>query len=172
MSGFSNLSGADRRSATALLNSYNRKIARWQREADLLYNRRLSTLGAVNLQDYIGYSDRELAGMTSLQQFRASLDARNNILAEKIQTLGDRADERSRERRASARLTQSVIKKAGGKPAPRKRGRPQKWDGLTEGQLIYFATAYNHGLGAHFRGYGVAEDGKGGYGATHINQWL
>lgn len=153
---FDNLEGAERRSAFALLNGFNRQITSWQRDAD-----ELRGVGSVNLRDYLGFTEYETDEVETVEDFRAMLQARRQLIDERVQAQGERMRERNQLQAARARA------KRQGKA---KRGRP-KQNLLKYGQYVYFAVAFNHGQGAGFRGYDVAEPSPQ-VDYTAIEDWL
>ena len=150
--------GRDRARAQAYLNNYNAKIAAWQRQADALNNHQ-----HVNLRDYIGFSDEELADYTDSEELAIAIDNRVADIEERVSMQRERM--RSRNRQQSTRVAQRARK--AGRPS-RGRGRPSEGL-LTEGQYVYFAVAYNHGMGAGFLGYGASESSR--FDPTPYEDW-
>lgn len=155
---FENLTGTEKRSAVALLNGYNRQIAAWQRDAD-----KLKGVGSVNLRDYIGYTTLETNEYTSLSDFRTSLAARRKSIKDRVVRQQEYMRVRNREESQAARVRRAISGKKSSQ-----RGRPREHL-LKYGQYVYFAVAYNHGMGAFFLGYDVDE--KGDFGPTEIEDW-
>lgn len=120
---FINMPPQDRRRATLKLANWKRSINAWDRQARDLPN--YTQTGGYYLQDYLNYSSDELDAYVSYDQFAQSVDYRRSL-----------AKMRAQEQRNRFRMN-----------------RPGQRMGLKEGQYIYFAVAYNHGLGAEFVGY-------------------
>lgn len=95
------------------------------------------------MQPYLGYTPQDLSEFQSLGQFRASIQARREEIAAKVEAHRQRA----------------AIGKGG-------HGR-----GMTYGQYVWMTTAYNHGQGARFQGY-TAEEIEPSIEMTDIEDWL
>lgn len=98
--------------------------------------------GGVSLLPYLGFSATALAEFSSVDQLRAAINARLYEIDQKVQAMKQRAA-----------------------MSPGGRGR-----GMTYGQYAWMATAYNHGQGAMFMGYG-AEDIEPSVEMTDIEDW-
>lgn len=86
---FVNLAPSERRSAQAILNGYNRRLRKWEREAALLPN--IAYMGGtVDFSRYIGFSDQVLARFTTLQQVRHALDTMKADIQDRIDAQKDR----------------------------------------------------------------------------------
>ena len=152
--------GYARREAQALINNYNRKIAAWQRESETIKNKH-----AINLSDYLGFTDTELAGYTTPDELRFAIYNRLQEIDRRVEAMKTRQN--IRETSARYREDKRNIRKSG--KSGRRRGRP-KSGLLSYGQYVYFAVCYNHGLGAFFMGYGAAEEGSE-WEPTHLRDW-
>lgn len=99
--------------------------------------------GGVSLLPYLGFSTAALAEFSRVDQFRAAINARLYEIDSKVQATRQRAD-----------------------MSPSGHGR-----GMTYGQYVWMATAYNHGQGAMFMGYS-AEEIEPSVEMTDIEDWL
>ena len=163
MSRFANIEYKDeRRAAAALLASYNRQIAQWQRSADRITNSQY-----VDLKTYIGYTERELDEFETLDEFESSLSARRQAIDESVNAERERMTQRSLDEHDRAEKNRSEKNKKRG------RGRPKtRLNLLSYGQYVHFAVAYNHGLGAGFKGYGVGgAEPSPVFAPSHIVYW-
>lgn len=135
---FINLTPRERRSAQAYLNNFNSSIRKWDRQASTLPQN-----GGVLLGPYLGYTDQALAEFTSLSQVVASIQAKRDEIAAKVQ----------QQRQATY------------------MGRGGHGRGLNYGQYVWMVTAYNHGQGARYQGY-TAEEIEPYVEMTDIEDWL
>lgn len=154
--------GKERRTASLMLGRYHAQIATWQRQADELvansHKGGKQGLNAVDLLDYLGYSKAELAEFRTLEEFQMNLEARRGAIDESVALQRERMRERE-QRRIHPGERQG------------RRGRP-RLNLLKYGQYVYFATAYNHGQGAGFEGYGPGGAEKSSlFAPTDINEW-
>ena len=145
-----------------LLGRYHAQIATWQRQADELvansHRGGKQGLNAVNLLDYLGYSKAELAEFRTLDEFETNLFYRRSAIDESVGLQRDRMRERE-QKRVHPGERQGRL------------GRP-RLNLLKYGQYVYFATAYNHGLGAGFEGYGPGGAEKSSlFAPTDITEW-
>ena len=140
---------SERQKAAGLLRSYNNAIRRWQREAEDLPNYGAYNVNPVDLSQWLSFTSEDMEAFESLADVQDAIDARLELIDERVEAQRDRY--KTRERVTSHR----------------KRGRPRE---LKYGQFVYFATAYNHGAGAGLYGY-VAEEASI-YDPTHIDEWV
>lgn len=99
--------------------------------------------GGVSLLPYLGFSTAALAEFSRVDQFRAAINARLYEIDSKVQATRQRAD-----------------------MSPGGHGR-----GMTYGQYVWMATAFNHGQGAMFMGYS-AEEIEPSVEMTDIEDWI
>lgn len=137
---FVNMPPADRRLAALKLANWDRSISAWDRQAKELPN--YSQTGGYYLKDYLGYDELSQSMFTSYKEFAQSVDYRRSLARYRIQEQGQRF----------------------------RMNRPGQRMGLKPGQLVYFAVAYNHGLGAGFAGYTTNQPPVPE--ATEIDRWL
>lgn len=132
----------ERRSAQALLNSWNRQITRWQAQADSFTGKWINypDRASVKIDEYLAFAPSELSSYQTVSQFRAALDMRKISVLDKVQSQD-----------LSAQYFKDGVK-------------------FPVGYLVYLAVCYNHGYGAYFVGYGPDEDGD--FEPTDIDEWV
>lgn len=159
---FEGMPGREAVRAQTALNNYRSSVAAWQVQAEDLPN--YDAIGEVDLWDYIGYTDTELAGYTTYDQFKASIDARRALIDSKVRAM--RIRHAARERKTAAHQ-RALIKTVTGHSV---RGRPAIKQ-LYYGQYVYFAVCYNNGQGAMFMGYPAGGDSPAAFSPTDITTW-
>lgn len=83
---FVSMTPRERRSAQAILNTYNRSIRLWDNSAASLPQN-----GGVSLKQYLGFSDSALADFQNYEQFRTAVYARRAEIDAKVETSKQRA---------------------------------------------------------------------------------
>lgn len=136
---------AGRKRAMALLHSYNVQIAAYQRSWDgraTAPGVGLYHLKGLELKDYIGFSDSELASYPSFETFKFAVESRRAIIKKKIEN-------------QLARVQANAMYGGHG-------------EGLNQAELLAMAVMYNHGEGALFYGYA---DSFADEDPTNIEDW-